>query len=1487
MNTCDSGAGSLRQAILDANANPGADTIAFNIPASDPGHVYYKDNNGAGISLANVTPTAATDDSAISDIDPDYAHSWWSIQLATPLPPITDATTIDGCSQPGTSANTQDWGDNATLRIEINGNGMSGFNLLGATIQGLVINRFGGSGITTPNGGTNVIKGNFIGTDVSGTQALGNSADGITVSASGNFLNNTIGGTTPAARNLIAGNVGTDVNVSGNGFLPGSTLVAGNFIGSDRTGTVVVSDNYRALFVFNAPGTQIGEGVPGGGNLIVGISAQRNVYIYQSSDTILQGNRFGTDATGTISLGQGTDIQVSFSQNLLIGTDGHGSNDTAERNIFAADLTLGPGANQNVVAGNYIGIDATGNNRFSGAFGVGIFSDSLFASDCNWIGVNPVHSARSDHDRNVIGGAVTIRDGGAGADHNVVAGNYIGINASGTTGLAPNGTDVVIFGGSCNLIGAEGKNIADDVLERNVIGGIGANGISIQSPNNVVAGNYVGTDATGMYVLPNPDRVGISAGSFNRIGTSGNEADNAGERNVIAGYGDGIELGDSNTLVAGNFVGTDACGMNKLPNGRYGVYVFSGTNNTIGGVTADMRNVISGNRSAGMLIYIGATGNVVQGNYIGTNAAGTGALPNGWDGVHISSAASGNTIGGTASGAGNIIAFNTGAGVGVVDATSTGNLIRGNSIHDNGGLGIDLGDDGVTLNDSVGHSGPNNFQNFPALTSASSASGSLVITGTLNSIPGTSFAIDFYSNASLDPSGHGQGEQYLGSVLVSTDPMTGAVSFMSPSFASDLTRPYITATATNNSSGDTSEFSLDTIQLNSDDQTNSTRLQSLIATLPASTAPNTLIFAANNVTDANNVVNAVNGLMPVSNPVNIVLNLASGTYQEVTAAPKAGVTLIITGNGSPVTIVGQSPALTVTGGNVIVKNVTLTTATDAPTILVTSGNLTLRNDTIRETTGGTEEAISVAGGAVDLGTAASAGGNTLVVNGTGQFVLNSTSGSVPAAGNSYVVNGTTLPASLLSYTTPAASVNPSVLGQAVTLTAMVRAIAPASGSPSGSVDFLDLTTNTDLGTRNLSGGAALLTTSNLALGDHMIRATYSGDNSFTLSLGSFVQHVQYAFSGFLSPVSLNRAFKQGSSVPIKWRLTDASGHTISSLSVVLSLTVSIGSSTYTLYNGSTNTSSYASDGTVFRNDGSQYVFNWSTMGFPTGSYSLTASFNDGTSQSKTVVLSTSGGNLSLVIDGTGSTAAAAGALLAGDLTLYVNNGNGEFTSDEQARILDAVAGIETLISPYGTNIKVVDSSVGDAANIVLEMTSASAVGGQADGVLGCTTDSGLVTIIDGWNWYAGANAADVGTQQFDFQTVVTHEIGHALGLGHSTSSTSVMYPNLGTNESRRGMIVGDLNVPDLDKGPCGLHVGRDIRLPVAPRPNGVTVNHSNAAAGPNYILNYTAAGKTPAMRPTAVDDFFTSQSSAARATSILAPRLRVLSPQDDPWASPF
>ena len=203
-----------------------------------------------------------------------------------------------------------------------------------------------------------------------------------------------------------------------------------------------------------------------------------------------------------------------------------------------------------------------------------------------------------------------------------------------------------------------------------------------------------------------------------------------------------------------------------------------------------------------------ATNNLVQGNFIGTDITGRLPLGNEIDGVLITQGASSNSIGGTVTGAGNTIAFNLDNGVDVVGVTTTGNSILSNLIFGNGLLGIDLGDDGVTLNHATATPGPNNFQNFPVITSVVSSGTSPIIGGTLNSVANTSFLVQFYSNAVATASGYGQGNTLLGSATVITD-ASGSATFNATVAGSLSLGSLVSATATNLSTGDTSEFSLD------------------------------------------------------------------------------------------------------------------------------------------------------------------------------------------------------------------------------------------------------------------------------------------------------------------------------------------------------------------------------------------------------------------------------------------------------------------------------------------------------------------------------------------------------------------------------------------------------------------------------------------------------------------------------------------------------
>jgi hypothetical protein len=192
-----------------------------------------------------------------------------------------------------------------------------------------------------------------------------------------------------------------------------------------------------------------------------------------------------------------------------------------------------------------------------------------------------------------------------------------------------------------------------------------------------------------------------------------------------------------------------------------GISISTSNNNIIGGAVGGAGNLISGNGLAGHFapginVNLSSTGNQILGNTIGADISGVLPIPNVHSGVFLS--ASGNTVGGTATGAGNRLAFNGVAGVTV--SSAAGNAIRGNAIVANAGQGIDLGDNGsVAPNDTGdGDTGANNLQNFPVLTVANP---STVVAGTLNSTSNTTFGLDFFANTACDASGNGEGSATL------------------------------------------------------------------------------------------------------------------------------------------------------------------------------------------------------------------------------------------------------------------------------------------------------------------------------------------------------------------------------------------------------------------------------------------------------------------------------------------------------------------------------------------------------------------------------------------------------------------------------------------------------------------------------------------------------------------------------------------------------
>jgi fibronectin-binding autotransporter adhesin len=205
--------------------------------------------------------------------------------------------------------------------------------------------------------------------------------------------------------------------------------------------------------------------------------------------------------------------------------------------------------------------------------------------------------------------------------------------------------------------------------------------IHIASAGNSVKGSYIGTNAAGTAAQANGAGVVLDA-----PGATGNTIGGitAADRNVISGNtrsGISIENTASANTVAGNYIGTDVTGASVLGNGFNGVNIEDADNNVIGGATAGARNVISGNGYPNVYIGTGgASGNTVKGNYIGTNAAGTAALTNGDAGVMIADTATNNLVGDVNAGEGNLISGNNSDGVVITDAGTNNNVVRGNVV---------------------------------------------------------------------------------------------------------------------------------------------------------------------------------------------------------------------------------------------------------------------------------------------------------------------------------------------------------------------------------------------------------------------------------------------------------------------------------------------------------------------------------------------------------------------------------------------------------------------------------------------------------------------------------------------------------------------------------------------------------------------------------------------------------------------------------------
>jgi CSLREA domain-containing protein len=822
---CDVAECTLREAITLANATALADDIVFNIP-------------GTGQHTISVT---------------------------TALPNITQPVTIDGFSDPDDPGRIELDGTATILGLVVTGSGT------GTTIKGLVINDFG-EGIRLGANG-NTIQGNYIGTDPTGLVAdgnfygifvtasgnqiggtgagqgnviSGNTNDGVQIIASntvleGNLIgpgangstdlgngnqgvhlsgsasNNTIGGTAAGARNVISGNSSAGI------FLGAAAntgnVVQGNYIGTKSNGTEALPNNGAGVAMwFGANANTIGGTATGAGNLISGNGFHGVQVVSMSPDppssgNIIQGNLIGTTSSGTAPLGNGSDgISVFDSPNTVIGGGAAGAANVISGNGGDGIDISGNGADASQVKGNTIGLGSNGTTDLgNGGHGI-VMSSSDFAGVLTGTAIGGTGAGEGNLVSGNVGDGIHI--GGFRVQNTAIQGNIVGLASDGVTDRGNDG-DGIQSEAASGTTTVGGTTAA----ARNVISGNGGLGVFLSNfvGDYVVQGNFIGTTVGGTTAVGNGDIGALVQGSASTIGgTTGVTVGGpcTGACNLISGNASSGILTSSDNLIRGNYIGTDVTGL--LDRGNAGSGISSGTDSsvvTIGGTAPEARNVISGNNGTGIgWGDEGANNDVIQGNYIGVGSDGTTALGNSNSGIALSG--DNNTIGGTAAGAGNVIAFNGGAsnpGV-FVGTTATDNELRGNSIHSNGGLGIDLDPFGVTPNDLDDPDGGANLgQNFPLLGTAEVTAGAVTVTGSLNSVPSSTFTLDFYSNPSCNaaaPNNHGEGRTYLGELTPVTTNAGGDATF---TFTSDGTPAVsagevITATATD-ANGNTSEFS--------------------------------------------------------------------------------------------------------------------------------------------------------------------------------------------------------------------------------------------------------------------------------------------------------------------------------------------------------------------------------------------------------------------------------------------------------------------------------------------------------------------------------------------------------------------------------------------------------------------------------------------------------------------------------------------------------
>jgi len=745
---------------------------------------------------------------------------------------------------------------NGSLGNGGNGIGIAGNNsIIGGALAGAanLISGNDGDGIAIGPGTGNQILGNKIGTNTTGSSDLGNGEDGVNISDD----NNTIGGATTGAGNLISGNDGDGIEIRGTG-----NQILGNKIGANLNGNAALGNGGSGILIGSSSSmpsrnTIIGGAATGAGNLISGNGGDGILIEKQhASGARVEGNKIGADATGAYAIPNAwSGVRIFDAPDNTLGGSSAAAGNLISGNGLHGVLISGKHAANNLVLGNKIGANAAGSlaipnlgngvailfaprnqvggelagegNLIAGNGKNGVYlSTSFTAVMGNQIGVKSggtqalpnakngieVYSGSHNTLGGQIAGAGNLISGNSGAgiaileqaaEYNQIFGNRIGVNAGGSSALGNGNNGIIVREAFGTTIG--GSN----ALAANLISGNDGYGIVLAGDHSIsyIQGNQIGSDANGASAIGNTyGGVLAQDGSINFIGGS-----IPAEGNLISGNGGpGVAiLSQSSNVIQNNKIGSDSSGWNALGNLGEGIGVWSGYHSILD-------NRIVSNQGAGVLISgAEAESNSLYNNQIGlaedealkveipNGGGGFKLMGNSLEGVLITGGAADNQIG--AVNQGNSIAGNGRAGVAVV-GNGMGNRVIYNNIFSNTTLGIDLGSDGVTLNDDGdADAGPNGLQNFPILTGAAPANGGVAITGYMPAAPATQYTLQFFANSQCDPAKYGEGSSYLGEISLASN----AAGMLYLDHTLPFTIPtgyFLTATATE-PHGSTSEFS--------------------------------------------------------------------------------------------------------------------------------------------------------------------------------------------------------------------------------------------------------------------------------------------------------------------------------------------------------------------------------------------------------------------------------------------------------------------------------------------------------------------------------------------------------------------------------------------------------------------------------------------------------------------------------------------------------